>query len=80
MTGVIMKQRKEEYGGKKTMQRNVAMKRVPATTVVVEKLYFFTYSQCVFVALDIQHAIRMCPIVLSYVGLSGCNTLSHIIS
>jgi len=37
-----------------------------------------TYSECVFVALVIQHAMRMRHIVIY--GLSGCTTFFHIIS
>jgi hypothetical protein len=34
----------------------------------VEKQYVITYSVCVFVALDTQHAIRMRPIIFSFVA------------
>jgi len=37
-----------------------------------------TYSECVFVALGIQHALRMRPIVVC--GLSGSTVFFHIIS
>jgi len=37
-----------------------------------------TYSECVFVALGIRDAMRMCPIF--FCGLSGCTKLFHIIS
>ena len=37
-----------------------------------------THSECVFVALDIQHALRMLPIVIC--GLSGSTLFFQIIS
>jgi hypothetical protein len=37
-----------------------------------------TYPACVFVALVIQHAMRMCHIVIF--GQSGCTIFFHIIS
>jgi len=36
------------------------------------------YSECVFVAVDIQHAMRMLQIVIY--GLSGSTIFFHIIS
>jgi len=36
------------------------------------------YSECVFVALNIQHAVRMCQIVFS--DLPGSTKFFHIIS
>ena len=38
----------------------------------------FTYNEHVSVALIIQHAVRMCHIVIC--GLSGPSSFSHIIS
>ena len=38
---------------------NLALRRVRVTVVVMEKAICITYSQCVFVALGIQHAMRM---------------------
>ena len=42
-----------------------------------EKAIRITYSECVFVALFIQHAMRMLRIVIS--GLSVCTVFSHVI-
>jgi len=44
----------------------------------MEKAMSITYPGCVFVALNIQHAMRMRRIILSYV-LSGCILLFHVI-
>ena len=42
------------------------------------KAISITYSECVFVALGIQHAMRMLHIVIC--GLSGSTVFFHIIS
>jgi len=42
------------------------------------KAISITYSECVFVAVSIQHAMRMCHTVIC--GLSDSTVLSHIIS
>jgi len=39
---------------------------------------FITFSECMFVALGIQHAQRMCHIVIC--GLPGCTVFFRIIS
>ena len=59
---------------------NVTMWRVRATTVSEEKQLCITYSECVFVALVIQNAMRMLHIILSSVAclaLQYFSTLSH---
>ena len=58
---------------------NLTFRRV-RPTIVVEKQLSITYSQCVFAALLIQHAMRMRHIILSSVAcpaLQHFYTLSH---
>jgi hypothetical protein len=57
---------------------DVILRRVRAALVAVEKSVSIAYSECVFVALVIQHAIRMRHIVIC--GLPGSAVYFHIIS
>jgi len=57
---------------------NVTMRRVPVTTVTAEKQLYITYSECVFVTLVIQYAVRMRRIII--VTSSDPDILFHIIS
>ena len=67
----------EEMQGKNTQCTfNVTLRRFRATTVAVEKRCV-TYSKCVFVALGIQHAVRMPHFVAC--GLSGCTNFSALL-
>jgi hypothetical protein len=59
-------------------RKNVTLRRVHTTTVAVEKQKNITYSECVSVALGIQHALRMRHIVIC--GLPFSTVTIHIIS
>jgi hypothetical protein len=54
------------------------MKRVNTSVVAVEKEKSSTYSECVFVSLGIQHAMRMRHLVIC--GLFGSKIFFQIIS
>jgi len=58
---------------------NVTLRRVRETTVAVRKQYIYiTFYECVFVALVIQHAMRMRRIIIC--GLPRTTPFFHIIS
>ena len=57
---------------------SVTSRRVLVTIVIVEKTIRTTYSESVFVALGIQHEMRMRHIVIC--DLPGCAVFSHILS
>jgi hypothetical protein len=56
---------------------NVMLRRVRATIVEVERQYVL-YSECVFVGLGIQHAMRMGHTAIC--GLPSSTIFFHIIS
>jgi hypothetical protein len=58
---------------------NVILRRVSITIETVEEKLSTTYSECVSVALVIQHAKRMRSITLSC-DMSGSTIIFHIIS
>ena len=57
---------------------NVTLRRLRSTIFCSEKAISITYSECVFVALVTQYAMRMQNIVIC--GLPGCEIFFHIIS
>ena len=57
---------------------NLSLWHFRATTVAAEKKISITYSECVFVAVGIQHAMRMRHIVIC--GLAGSTIIFHRIS
>ena len=59
------------------MYYKVTLTHVRLTIVAVER-QSITFSECVFVALGIHHAMRMRHIVIC--GLPGSKVFSHIIS
>jgi hypothetical protein len=59
-------------------RQDVKSSRVRLNIVAVGKKISITYSECVFVALVIQHAMRMRLIIIC--GLSGSTIFFHIIS
>jgi hypothetical protein len=65
----------DAIGSLQDRQTDVTFKRVRATTVAVGKHYI---SDCVFVALGVQHAMRMRHIVIC--SLPGPKIFFHVIS
>ena len=59
------------------MCMNVMLRRVRAATLAVEKQLSITYSECLFVALVIQHAKRMCLILLPSVACLAVSYFFH---
>jgi len=57
---------------------NITLRRVRATIFCRGKEIRITYSECVYLALIIQHAMCLLHIVIC--GLSGCTIFFHFIS
>jgi len=57
---------------------NLTVRHIHATIVGNAKAMSIIYFKCVFVVLGIQHAMRMCHIVIR--GLSNCTIFFPIIS
>jgi hypothetical protein len=57
---------------------NVTLRSVGATIIAAKKAISITYTECVFVALGIQHEMGMSHIVIC--GLTGFTVFVHIIS
>jgi len=56
---------------------NVTLRLVRATIVTMEKSIIVTYSECIFLALGIQHVMRIHQIVIC--GLPSSIIFFHII-
>ena len=57
---------------------NVALRRLRAIIDALENKISITYTECVFVALCMQHATRIRHIVIC--GMSGSTILVHVMS
>jgi hypothetical protein len=64
---------------KKTYSARINIEALSRNHCCRAKAISITYSECVSVALVIQHAFRMCRIIVTC-GLSGCTIFFYIIS